>query len=89
MKKTEKQSEGEMKAEYDFKSMKGGVRGKYVKQYRAGTNLILLDPVLAKAFPTEAAVNEALLAVLNMMKTVRLPDEAKRTAERKSRRRAS
>ena len=64
MKKTDKQSDGEMKAEYDFKSMKGGVRGKYVKQYRAGTNLILLDPVLAKAFPTEAAVNEALLAVL-------------------------
>ena len=89
MKKTEKQSEGEMKAEYDFKSTKGGVRGKYVKQYRAGTNLILLDPVLAKAFPTEAAVNEALLAVLNMMKTVRLLDAAKLTAQRKSRRRAS
>ena len=69
--------------------MKGGVRGKYVKQYRSGTNLVLLDPVLAKAFPTEAAVNEALLAVLNMMKTVRLPDETKRTAERKSRWRAT
>ena len=53
--------------------MKGGVRGKYVKRYLAGTNLILLDPELAKAFPTEAAVNETLRAVLRLMESVRLP----------------
>ena len=85
MKKPEKQPDGEMRAEYDFKTMKGGVRGKYVRQYRAGTNLVLLDPVLAKAFPTEAAVNEALLALLNMMKKLRLPVEAPHTAARKGR----
>jgi len=44
-----------MRPEYDLASMKGGVRGKYAKRYRARTNLILLDPELAKAFPTEAA----------------------------------
>jgi len=61
-----------MRPEYDFASMKGGVRGKYVKRYRAGTNLVLLDPELAEAFPSDAAVNDALRAVLKMTETVRL-----------------
>ena len=37
-----------MRAEYDFS---GGARGKYVKRYRRGTNVVLLDPELAAAFP--------------------------------------
>jgi hypothetical protein len=56
----------DMRPEYDFASMKGGVRGKYASRYRAGTNLVLLDPEVAQAFPTDAAVNSALRAVLNM-----------------------
>lgn len=50
-----------MKAEYDFT---GGVRGKYAEQYRQGTNVILLDPELSKAFPDSEAVNEALRGLL-------------------------
>ena len=73
MKKANRKSRNYMRPEYDFASMKGGVRGKYVKQYRAGTNLVLLDPEVAEAFPTDAAVNETLRAVLNMTKRVRLP----------------
>jgi hypothetical protein len=46
-----------MKDEYDFSK---GVRGKYAKQYAEGTNVILLDPDVAKAFPTSEAVNKAL-----------------------------
>ncbi len=46
--------------------LKGGVRGKYVARYRAGTNLVLLDPDVAKAFPDEAAVNEALRLVIQL-----------------------
>lgn len=61
-----------MRPEYDFASMKGGVRGKYAKRYRAGTNLVLLDPELAAAFPSDAAVNDALRALLKMTQTVRL-----------------
>ena len=71
MKKANRRSSNEMRPEYDFASMKGGVRGKYVKRYRAGTNLVLLDPELAKAFPTEAAVNDALRALLRMAQSVR------------------
>ena len=44
----------ELRPEYDMKSLlEGGVRGKYAKQYRAGTNLVLLEPDIAKAFPNE------------------------------------
>ena len=54
----------ELRPEYDFASMKGGVRGKYVDRYRAGTNLALLEPEVAQAFPTDQAVNEALRTIL-------------------------
>jgi len=43
-KKTEPKLDDDLRAEYDFSKMKGGVRGKYAKQFHAGTNLILLEP---------------------------------------------
>jgi hypothetical protein len=54
----------ELRPEYDFSQMVGGVRGKYVERYRAGTNLVLLEPDIAEAFPTAASVNEALRSLL-------------------------
>jgi hypothetical protein len=65
--------DNDMRAEYDFAAMKGGVRGKYVSRYRAGTNLALLDPELARAVPTDHAVNQALRAVLDLTVAVRPP----------------
>jgi hypothetical protein len=65
--------DNDMRAEYDFAAMKGGVRGKYASRYRAGTNLALLDPELARAFPTDHAVNQALRAVLDLTVAVRPP----------------
>lgn len=59
-KKAKSEEKDELRPEYDFSKMKGGVRGKYVNRYKAGTNLILLAPDVAKAFPNEEAVNEAL-----------------------------
>ncbi len=63
--------------------MKGGVRGKYAKQFQEGTTLVLLDPEVAAAFPTGEAVNEALRGILNTTKAVRrsggLPDAALRS----------
>ncbi len=59
----------ELRPEYDLKSLlKGGVRGKYAARYRAGTNLVLLEPEVAKAFPNEKAVNEALKLVMKLKK---------------------
>jgi len=64
----------ELRPEYDLRELlKGGVRGKYVERYRAGTNLVLLDPDVAKAFPSEEAVNEALRLVIQL---ARLQQEA-------------
>jgi hypothetical protein len=42
------------------------VRGKYAKRYHAGTNLVLLDPDVRKAFRSEKAVNEALRLVIQL-----------------------
>lgn len=56
----------ELRPEYDFSEMSGGVRGKYAKAYRRGTNLARLDPDVAEAFATDAAVNEALRAILRV-----------------------
>ena len=56
-----KHTADDLRAEYklsDFKSK--GVRGKYLKRYGAGTNLVLLAPDVARAFPTDKAVNSAL-----------------------------
>lgn len=50
-----------MRAEYDFT---GGIRGKYAKRYALGTNVVVLAPDVAEAFPTARAVNAALRRVL-------------------------
>ena len=62
----EKEMEDELLAEYDFSRMEGGVRGKYVERYRAGTNLVLLDSDVAQAFPNDQAVNEALRLLIQI-----------------------
>jgi hypothetical protein len=62
--KKDEEPDDDMLPEYDFKKMPGGVRGKYAEAYRRGTNLVRLDPDVAKAFTTDESVNEALRAVL-------------------------
>ena len=64
MKKTSKRvGEGDtLRAEYDFRD---GVRGKYVRRYREGTNIVVLDPDVAAAFKSSEAVNRALRAILD------------------------
>jgi hypothetical protein len=59
----------ELRPEYDLgKILKGGVQGKYADRYREGTNLVLLAPDVAEAFPTDEAVNEALRLVIRLRK---------------------
>jgi hypothetical protein len=80
-----------MRAEYDFASMRGGVRGKYVRRAREGTNIVLIEPEVSDAFPTEQAVNEALKGVLNTTRAVRrtggLPNKALQPLQPTSRKR--
>jgi hypothetical protein len=59
----------ELRPEYDLgQLLKGGVRGKYAKRYHAGTNLVLLDPDVRKAFRNERAINDALRLVIELRK---------------------
>ncbi len=55
-----KQGNDDLRPEYDLARLKGGARGKYYKQAAAGTNLILLEPDVARAFPDSTSVNRAL-----------------------------
>ncbi|MDI6739575.1 MAG: hypothetical protein QME74_04340 [Candidatus Edwardsbacteria bacterium] len=64
MKKANHNKAGKLRAEYNFASMKGGVKGKYFRRYQAGTNVVLLKPEVARFFRTETDVNEALLSVM-------------------------
>ena len=69
MKKSRDKMSDELRPEYDLRQLfKGGVRGKYAKRYHAGTNLVLLDPDVRKAFRHERAVNDALRLVIELRK---------------------
>lgn len=54
----------EMRSEYRREDLGAGVRGKFFGRFSKGTNLVLLDDRVAKAFPTAEAVNEALLGLI-------------------------
>ncbi|HZG38488.1 MAG TPA: hypothetical protein VEZ50_07370 [Nodosilinea sp.] len=67
MKKTiDNEIDDELRPEYDFAKMQRGVRGKYVDRYQAGTNLVLLDPDVAQAFPSAELVNDALRLLMQV-----------------------
>jgi hypothetical protein len=58
-------SNDEMRPEYDFAD---GVRGAHHQAYRAGTNVVLLDPDIAEVFTDSAAVNQALRQLVKLAK---------------------
>lgn len=78
-KEIENEMEDELRSEYDFSQMQGGVRGKYVERYHAGTNLVLLDPDVAKAFPNDIAVNDALRMLIQVAQRQQLNNPVQRT----------
>lgn len=81
-------SGGELRPEYDFSSMKGGIRGKYVDRLRKNSNIVLLEPEVAQAFPNSEAVNQALRGILNAKRTHRHPGKpGNRTPRRAPRKR--
>jgi hypothetical protein len=64
-------SNEEMRSDYDFKQLKGVVRGKYAERYRERLRVVRLEKDVAAAFPDEAAVNEALREYLRGRPTAR------------------
>ena len=62
--KTVKQED--MRKEYRREDLGKGVRGKYFEEYKKGTNLILLSPDVATAFPDDDSVNNALRSLMKL-----------------------
>lgn len=60
-----------MRGEYRREDLGKGVRGKYLRRYNKGTNLVLLDERVARAFPTSEAVNDALLGLMALAEKTR------------------
>jgi len=59
----------EMRPCYKREELGKGVRGKFYEEYAEGHNIVLLKPEVAKFFPSEDAVNEALLSLIKLAQT--------------------
>jgi len=74
MKQGRKRKTDDLRAAYDFSA---GVRGKHHRAYGADTNVVVLEPDVAEAFPNASSVNRALRALIDVAKRQARP---KRTA---------
>lgn len=68
MKKKIDEDSDELRPEYDLKKLKFVGRGVFAERYRSGTNLVLLEPDVRKAFPDDESVNEALRVIAKAAK---------------------
>ena len=62
-----------LRKEYDLSCLRGGVRGKYYRRAIAGTNLVLIEPDLARLFPTSESVNRALRLLVDTARSATRP----------------
>ena len=75
----------ELRKEYRREDLGRGVRGKYYRDYIKGTNLVLLQPEVARAFPTSEAVNEALRSLIQVAnRSANLTTRSTRTHRRRA-----
>ena len=65
----------ELRDEYDLSQMQVMAKGRYVPERRAGRNIVVLEPDVAQAFPTDEAVNKVLRLLLEAS---RIPTKAVR-----------
>lgn len=80
-----KANRNELRAEYKRSDFGTLVRGKYAARVSAGTNVVILEPAISKAFPTDKAVNDALRVVLEVAEaTARLTRRSTRTSRKRA-----
>ena len=73
-----KANRNEMRPEYERSDFGTLVRGKYAARVSTGTNVVVLDPAISKAFPNDKAVNDALRVVLEVAEaTARLTNKVR------------
>jgi hypothetical protein len=65
MKRKAREKNNEMLREYDFSQ---GVRGKYARRYARGSNVVVLEPDVAKVFPNAKAVNSSLRSLAEIIR---------------------
>jgi len=68
-----------LRAEYRREDLGTGVRGKYAEQFKESSNLVLLAPDVAEAFPTPRAVNDALRALIDVAQRSAHPRRSRKT----------
>jgi hypothetical protein len=78
-----KKLDDDLRPEYDLSQLKGGVRGKYYRQAAAGTNLILIEPDLARVFRDAESVNRALRLLVDTAEAAARPARRRQGAQDK------
>lgn len=78
MKKTNPSKRDELRSEYKRSDFGKMIRGKYADKIASSTNVVVLDPEVAKAFPNDLAVNEALRSLINLAKASTRPTRRSR-----------
>jgi hypothetical protein len=68
--KKEREKNNEMLRDYDFSQ---GVRGKYARRYAQGSNVVVLEPDVAKVFPNAEAVNSSLRGLAQIIRRRKSP----------------
>ena len=80
-----KKVEDKMRTEYKRSDFGKLERGKFFKEVAKGTSVVLLDPQLAKAFPTSEAVNKALSGLLALTEqTARITSRSSRVSRKRA-----
>ena len=72
-----------LRPEYRRADLGKGIRGKYYREYTRGTNLVILRPEIAQAFPTSEAVNDALQSLLEVARSANLTARSTRTRRKR------
>ncbi len=73
MKKASRKPTDELRPEYKRSDFGALVRGKYAQRVIEATNVVVLDPQVARAFPNDRAVNKALRGLLRDRKSSARP----------------
>jgi hypothetical protein len=84
MKKDKETDKDELRPEYKRADFPGGfVRGKYAKRLKESSNIVVLRPEVAQAFPNEEAVNKALLSLIDIAQKTTSPRRSTGSAKQR------
>jgi len=85
MKKDKETDKDELRPEYKRADFPGGfVRGKYAKRLKESSNIVVLRPEVAQAFPNEEAVNDALLSLIDIAQKTIPPKRSTGSAKKRA-----